>query len=163
MSTLKDVALKLVANGWRVFPLRVKSKVVDGLLAPHGYMSASNDPAQIESWWAASPDANIGIDLGGSNLTVLDFDNGEPPAELNLPATMTVKTSRGTHLYYSGATKQGDIYVNDVKVGDIKTSGGYVRAVFDSPRRSCVYASVCSRYPDCANACRRHREADQDS
>ena len=130
MSALKDVALKMVGLGWYVLPLGVKSKLPDGALARHGYLSASNDPAQIEAWWTASPDANIGIDLGRSNLTVLDFDNGEPPAELNLPPTLTVKTSRGTHVYFVGTSKQGDLYLNNKHIGEIKSKGGYVLGPF---------------------------------
>lgn len=130
MSALKDVALQMVGIGWYVFPLGVKSKMPNGNLAPNGFKSASNDPAQVESWWTASPDANIGIDLGRSNLTVLDFDKGEPPAELNLPPTLTVKTSRGTHVYFVGTSKQGDMYLNNAHIGEIKSAGGYVLGPF---------------------------------
>ena len=127
---LKEIASKLVGCGWFVFPLGVKSKEPDGTLAPHGFKSASNDPKQIESWWSVSPDANIGIDLGRSNLTVLDFDKGEPPAELNLPTTLTVKTARGTHVYFAGKSKQGDMHLNDVHIGEVKSDGGYTLAPY---------------------------------
>src|SRR5262249_21380209 len=125
-----DVALKLIANGWYVFPLDVKSKTPDGKLAPRGFQSASTDPRQIEAWWTESPNANVGIDLGRSNLTVLDFDKGEPPAELNLPKTFIVKTARGTHVYFTGTSKQGDMYLNGAHIGEIKSVGGYVLAPF---------------------------------
>jgi hypothetical protein len=128
--TLKDVALKLVSYGWYVFPLGEKSKQPDSALAPHGFQSASNDRAQIEAWWTASPNANIGIDLGRSNLTVLDFDKGEPPAGLNLPSTLKVKSARGTHVYLSGTSHQGKITYNGEVLGDIKSDGGYVLAPF---------------------------------
>jgi hypothetical protein len=74
--SMKETAHKLIACDWYVFPLGVKLKEPDGKLAPNGFQSASNKPEQIEVWWTASPDANIGIDLGRSNLTVLDFDKG---------------------------------------------------------------------------------------
>src|SRR5260370_36877755 len=128
--SLKDIALKLSANGWFVFPLCEKSKVTDAALAPHSHQSASNDPQQVDAWWTASPNANIGIDLGRSNLTVLDFDKGEPPAELNLPTTFTVKTARGTHVYFAGTSKQGDMHLNGAHVGEVKSTGGYVLAPF---------------------------------
>jgi archaellum biogenesis ATPase FlaH len=124
--SIKDMALACAKMGWYIFPLGEKSKVTDVALAPHSHKSASNDLNQIESWWTASPNANIGIDLGRSNLTVLDFDKGEPPAELNLNGTLRVKTARGTHVYFVGKSKQGDIYFNGAHVGEIKSEGGYV-------------------------------------
>ena len=125
---LIEAALACVKLGWWVFPLGEKSKVTDATLAPHSHKSASNDPEQITKWWTASPNANVGIDLGRSNLTVLDFDNGEPPAELNLNGALRVKTARGTHVYFSGINKQGKMYFNGQPVGDIKSEGGYVLA-----------------------------------
>src|SRR5260370_877771 len=128
--SLKDIALKLSANGWFVFPLCEKSKVTDAALAPHSHQSASNDPQQVDAWWTASPNANIGMVLGRSNLTVLAFNKGEPPAELNLPTTFTVKTARGTHVYLAGTSKPGDMHLNGAHVGEVKSTGGYVLAPF---------------------------------
>jgi len=125
---LIDAARACVKLGWWIFPLGEKSKVTDVKLAPHSHKSASNDPAQIEAWWTASPNSNIGIDLGRSGLTILDFDNGEPPPELNLNGALRVKTGRGTHVYFSGVSKQGKMYFNGQPVGDIKSEGGYVLA-----------------------------------
>ena len=136
---MKEIALKLVSCGWYVFPLGVKSKVTDAALAPHSHQSASNDVAQIERWWTASPDANIGIDLGRSNLTVLDFDKGEPPAELGLQNHFQVKTARGTHVYFSGTSKQGDMHLNGEHIGEVKSAGGYVLAPFSVHPEGPVY------------------------
>jgi hypothetical protein len=63
-------------------------------------------------------------------LTVLDFDKGEPPAGLNLPSTLKVKSARGTHVYFSGTSHQGKITYNGEVLGDIKSDGGYVLAPF---------------------------------
>lgn len=127
---LINVALCCAAAGWYVFPLGAKSKLPDVVLAPHGFKSASNDPKQIEAWWTQSPDANIGIDLGRSNLTVLDFDNGLPPVELGLQDKFQVSTSRGTHVYFVGTTKQGNMHFSGSHVGEIKSEGGYVLSPF---------------------------------
>jgi len=113
-------------KGWYVFPLGEKSKQPDAELAPHGFNSSSNNPVQIHEWWTKRPNANIGIDLGRSNLTVLDFDKGEPPAELNLPETLKVKTGRGIHVYFLGASEQGRMFFNGEHIGEIKSTGGYV-------------------------------------
>jgi hypothetical protein len=135
-----ETALRCLDKGWFVFPLGEKSKTPDGELAPNGFNSASNDPAVVRDWWTKKPKANIGIDLGRSNLTVLDFDNGAPPPELGLPKTLQVSTSRGTHVYLSGVSKQGNISVNGVHVGEIKSAGGYVLAPFSIHPSGSVYS-----------------------
>ncbi len=126
--TMLDCALECIQRGWFVFPLRPKTK--DGYYTESWKEDASNSPEQIKKWWTAHPDANIGIHLGKSNLTVLDFDHGTPPSELNLPETLTVSTKRGTHAYFQGVSGQFDMYLNGVgdKLGEIKSAGGYVLA-----------------------------------
>lgn len=125
-----SVAHICLEKGWYVFPLGECSKVPDSELAPHGFQSSSNDPIQIHAWWTKRPNANIGIDLGRSNLTVLDFDKGEPPAELNLPETLKVKTARGMHVYFQGASPQGKMFFHNEHIGEIKSEGGYVLGPF---------------------------------
>ncbi len=140
MSTqLLEIALRCAKVGWWIFPLGIKSKLPDASLAPHGFKSASNDPEQIKKWWTASPDANIGIDLGRSNLTVLDFDKGVPPVELGLQDKFQVSTSRGTHVYFVGLSKQGDIYLNGAHIGEVKSEGGYVLAPFSQHPDGPIY------------------------
>jgi hypothetical protein len=136
---MMEIALRCVSVGWYIFPLGVKSKLPDANLAPHGFKSASNDPEQIRTWWTASPDSNIGIDLGRSNLTVLDFDNGLPPAELGLQDRFQVSTSRGTHVYFDGVSKQVDMYLNGQHIGEVKSDGGYVLAPFSRHPDGPVY------------------------
>lgn len=136
---LLETALRCLEKGWFVFPLGEKSKTPDGELAPNGFNSASNDPTVVRDWWTEKPKSNIGIDLGRSNLTVLDFDNGAPPPELGLPKTLQVLTSRGTHVYLSGVSKQGDMSVNGVHVGEIKSAGGYVLAPFSIHPSGSIY------------------------
>jgi hypothetical protein len=137
-------ALICARLGWYVFPLGEKSKQPDSEFAPNGFKSASNDPQQITQWWTAKPNNNVGIDLGRSGLTVLDFDNGTPPAELNLPLTLGVSTSRGTHVYYSGTSKQGNMYVGGKHVGEIKSDGGYVLAPFSVHPSGATYSVLVS-------------------
>ncbi len=119
-------ALRCVEKGWYVFALNERAKEPDKEFSPHGFNSSTNDPEVVRAIWTRKPSANYGIDLGRSNLTVLDFDNGKPPAELGLPETLQVSTSRGTHVYLSGVSKQGDMHLNGVHVGEIKSAGGYV-------------------------------------
>ena len=147
-SQLIDVAFRCLAKGWYVFPLGERSKIPDGALAPNGFNSSSNDLNQIYEWWTKSPNANIGIDLGRSNLTVLDFDNGKPPAALELPPTLQINTSRGTHVYLVGTSKQGDMYFGGQHIGEIKSAGGYVLSPLSVHPSGAIYsiavqASIC--------------------
>lgn len=75
----------------------------------NAFKAGSTDSRQIEAWWAQWPQANIGLACGGG-LAVLDLDGPEEAqkfAELvaehgGLPDTMTVRTGRGLHLYFTG-------------------------------------------------------------
>lgn len=68
-------ALQYVYRGWHVFPLQPGTKTPLG--STRGHLDASNDPAQVQAWWAQVPTANIGIAVKPSGLTVLDVDVGE--------------------------------------------------------------------------------------
>lgn len=144
-------ALVCLAKGWWVFPLFEKTKRPHSELAPNGFNSSSNDPAQIHEWWTKAPRANVGIDLGRSNLTVLDFDHGRPPAELNLPETLLVNTSRGTHVYFTGVSEQGNMFFKDEHVGEIKSAGGYVLSAYsihpDGPEYSVAHRAAIAPLP----------------
>jgi hypothetical protein len=144
-------ALVCLDKGWYVFPLFEKTKKPHSELAPNGFNSSSNDSNQIREWWAKAPRANVGIDLGRSNLTVLDFDHGKPPAELNLPETLLVNTSRGTHVYFTGASEQGNMFFKDEHVGEIKSTGGYVLSAFsihpDGPEYSVAHRAAIAPLP----------------
>lgn len=89
--------------GWRVFPIK------QGMKAPRkgelGITSATTDPATIDAWWSAEPDANIGA-LGLLRVDV-DQKHGGMTAWETLQAkhgavtTRTVRTpSGGMHLYF---------------------------------------------------------------
>lgn len=125
-------ALELAGRGFSVFPLIHNSKKP---LTPNGFKNATRDSAQIEKWWAANPQANIGVATGqDSGLSVVDVDvkNGAKGAEsikqLPLPPTLTVRTpTGGWHLYYRYRTKLPSR--NSFLPGiDIKSDGGYVVA-----------------------------------
>jgi hypothetical protein len=151
-SPMMKAALRCVQFGWFVFPLVERGKQPDAEFAPHGFQSASNDSNVVRGWWTRKPFANIGIDLGRSNLTVLDFDKGTPPAELNLPETLQVSTSRGTHVYFAGTSKQGNMNWGGVHVGEIKSAGGYVLTVSsvhpDGPTYNLTVAAPVVPLPD---------------
>lgn len=72
MSPLHQWARFYAARGWHVFPL------VPGTKSPfkgsHGSSEATCDLAQVDTWWRAEPNANIGVRPAGAGLYVFDVD-----------------------------------------------------------------------------------------
>lgn len=60
--------------GWPVLPLYPRTKKPHGQLVPNGFKDASTDPEVIRGWWAACPDAGIGIALAAAGLVAVDID-----------------------------------------------------------------------------------------
>jgi len=128
--TLKTSALAAINLNLSVFPLIEQSKDPDGRpgMAPHGFKSSSKDPNQVREWWTKSPDANIGIDCGASDLCVFDFDRKESiPAWVENFKTLKIQTAKGIHVYTRGARPSKRMYDETGKhIGEIKSIGGYV-------------------------------------
>ncbi len=113
---------------------------------PNGVLDASNDEAQIRTWWAAKPDANVAIACGPSGLSVLDCDHGSRTEQdarawmqrANLPETYTVHTGRrtskdgspeyGVQLYYTDTMPSVGEFALGGGTGQVKSRGGYVMA-----------------------------------
>lgn len=75
MTSFHDTAMFYATNlQWFVFPLQPHGKRP---ITAHGVLDSSNDPAQVSAWWNYTPNANIGIDCGKSNLAVIDLDGPE--------------------------------------------------------------------------------------
>lgn len=67
-------ALEYVQRGWFVHPL------VPGGKEPataNGHKDATNNPAQVDAWWNANPNYNVGIAVAPSGLVVLDVDTSQ--------------------------------------------------------------------------------------
>jgi len=93
-------ALSYAARGWHVIPLEPSGKKP---ITKNGSKDATTSESQIQKWWAQWPTANIGLATGHC-FFVVDIDGplGAQWAEDNdLPQTLTARTSRGCHLYYS--------------------------------------------------------------
>jgi hypothetical protein len=138
-------ALTLAARGFAVFPCRPRDKRP---AVAHGCKAATRDVVDIQQWWHAMPDANIGIATGAvSNLFVLDIDGAEPAlARLEaehgeLPQTVEAITARGRHLYFRHPG--GEICNTAGKLADgidSRGDGGYVLAppsIHPDGRRYC--------------------------
>jgi hypothetical protein len=131
VSAVLDAALQYAECGWRVLPLR--GKVATLKAWPD---RASTDPATIRDWYAAEPDADLGV-LTGDGLAVLDVDprhrgDGTLDAYLHnsgaeLPETPEVATGGGgRHLYL--AASEGTRCRCLGPGLDLKAAGGYVVA-----------------------------------
>ena len=131
-----------IEKGFHVFALMPKDKVT--LPGSHGFKDskAPMDPLAL-SPWEQDPNRNIGIDLGASDLCVLDFDKPESiPAWLNETKTYKVRTGKGIHLYFRGARKTTKLYVDGNLVGDVKSAGGYTLAAGSVHPSGAVYTVI---------------------
>src|SRR4051794_2516959 len=106
MPTMLENALALRAIG-PVFPCEPRGKRPLGSLAPHGCHDATRDESQIRAWWAAAPDANVGLATGPDSVDVLDVDAKgiEAVVELegrlcDLPRTPVAETPGGGFHYF---------------------------------------------------------------
>lgn len=78
-SALADAARWYAAVArWPIFPLRVGGKTP---LTAHGFKDATTDERQVNAWWAATPQANIGTPTG-LTFDVIDVDGPEGFASL---------------------------------------------------------------------------------
>jgi Bifunctional DNA primase/polymerase, N-terminal len=147
-SNLAAAALRYAALGWPVLPLHTPGH--DGrcscgrgdCLKPgkhprtrHGLHGASTNAARIRAWWAAWPDANVGVATGW--LVVVDVDDAHGRAALAtlehahrpLPPTLTAASGRGGHLYFHAGAQCVANSVGRLGVGlDVRGRGGYVVA-----------------------------------
>lgn len=125
---MRDAALELAANGYRVFPIRAGTK---GPPAIRGWVdAATRDRATIIQWWSRTPLANIGIACG-DRLIVLDVDpkHGGKVDELWPETQMASTPSGGSHLYFVTEERGIKNSVGVLAPGvDIKVHGGYVVA-----------------------------------
>lgn len=127
MSDRLTAAVKYASFGWGV--IRLHHVLKDGScscrkpdcssigkhpLDPKGASLPEHDPEHVAKLWAETPDANIGIVAGTSNLLILDFDTLDALHKFNehadqdtlnlLKRSPSVKTGRGIHIYLEDPT-----------------------------------------------------------
>lgn len=135
--SLAEAALWYAAHGFLVFPVQVRDKRP----YPHsrGVKDASTDADQVEEWWLAHPEANIGL-ATGHRVDVIDFDGpqahadwgasyGESwdAAEVQVLGTVSTPRPGGLHVYVpaTGAGNKARMVGQHV---DYRGLGGYVVA-----------------------------------
>jgi replicative DNA helicase len=110
-------------------------------MTKNGFENATTDVDVVRKWWVLTPDANIGIATGASQLVVVDIDvkagiDGFETCKQLFPALLTIATLRastpsgGQHIFF--LAPDGIIIKNSAgKLGlgiDIRAWGGYVLA-----------------------------------
>lgn len=127
LTSCSDAAAAYASRGWRVFPLKPRSK--EPLIKWKD--GATTDHDTIRTWWANWPDANVGIVTGAaSGIVVGDVDHVErfKVLGLELSTTLTAHTGRerGVHHYF---LYPGVPVPNSSRNGfDVRGDGGYVVA-----------------------------------
>ena len=147
-SNLAAAALRYAAVGWPVLPLHTPGhdrrcscgrgdcpKPGKHPRTRHGLCDASTNAARIRAWWAAWPEANVGVATG--RLVVVDVDDARGRAALatlehahrRLPPTLTAASGRGAHLYFHAGAQRIANSVGRLGGGlDVRGRGGYVVA-----------------------------------
>lgn len=141
-------ALAYAAGGWAIFPLH--SVDLSGLdvvctcgqagctsVAKHprtvnGVKDATTNADQIEAWWRAYPDANIGLATGiVSGIYVVDLDGPEAItawAALGLLEGWVSVTGNGEHHIYALADPLPSTHWKVARGIDTRGDGGYIVA-----------------------------------
>jgi len=164
--TMLDHALEYIARGWAVFPVHsirdghcsCRSHATCSRPGKHprnrnGRTGATLDFATARRWWAAWPDANIGIATGKeSGLIVVDIDDADALDEADLPETVESLTGGGgRHLLYA-YPGDGFHYNTDTKIMgvgvDSRADGGYIVAPPSTHISGRSYQWEASGYPD---------------
>lgn len=140
MNTLnmRSNALVYASEGWDVFPCRERGARAKQPYTKHGFKDASHDPAQIEVWWEAHPEAMIGLALPRGTV-VIDIDprGGGDRRALEqlvggaLPRTLEAQSGRGdgAHLWFSTSSSNLSQKTNFLTGIDARIAGkGYVIA-----------------------------------
>ena len=88
---------ELLARGIPVIPIPAGKK---GCILKDWPSLATTDPSQVAKWGQQNPHQNAGAVAKPSGFCILDIDDLSLLVEIPLPATFTVKSSKGLHFYF---------------------------------------------------------------
>lgn len=129
----EQAALAYLSLGWSLLPLRPGAKEPYAELLPKdrkgnpSWRMLALEPAtkdEVQGWFRADPDANIGVILGEASggLGVIDVDR--PLAmPLHLPPSVQSQTARGAHIFY---TSDKPLKTRKCTWGELRSDGAYV-------------------------------------
>jgi len=170
MTSRKTAAVKYATFGWGI--IRLHHVLEDGScscrnvectsigkhpLDPKGASLPEHDAEKVAHLWDETPDANIGIVAGTSNLLILDFDTTEAMYRFNERADQdtldliarapSVKTGRGVHIYLEDPTGgySPSVGTNGEAGIDIRAGVSYVVAPPSNHQNGTTY--TWRRYP----------------
>jgi hypothetical protein len=144
MKNIPQNCAALLARGFAIFPLQHKSKKP---LSAHGFKDATRNAEQIAAWSIEFPDCNWGVACGESSACiVIDFDRMAALEKTErehgkFPATYTIKTARGLHLYFRDTRPR--ISTRRFDGGEIRADGAYVVAEGSIHPTGVQYKCVC--------------------
>lgn len=136
--TRLDLALRMAADGWPVFPLRPLSKkpyasqqkrAPGELCTDEGIGAATTDLEKIREWFASRPNMNYGVSTSEGAVLDVDVKNGAPGLQTletfgAIPRTLQVITpTGGIHLYFSFFSCGQAVAGPGV---DVRSTNGYV-------------------------------------
>jgi hypothetical protein len=129
-SIAQQAALEYLRRGWAVLPIAPGTK--RPLVPWEKYQHRHPTEAEVVGWWTRWPDAQVAIVTGAvSGLVVLDEDGPEAQEALrdkHLPATPTVRTSKGWHRYFRHPGFECRNFARKLPGLDFRGDGGYVLA-----------------------------------
>jgi hypothetical protein len=138
LTVLHTWARYYAARGWPVFPLIPRSKKP---IHKGGFKNATTDLAQVDAWWAETPDANIGIATGDvSGLFVVDLDDKEGRSGSENWSQLADRNggdgapiehrtgSGGLHLVYKHTADLRNSVSKLAPGVDVRGEGGYIAA-----------------------------------
>lgn len=170
MSSMQTAAVKYASFGWGV--IRLHHVLEDGScscrkpdctsigkhpLDPKGASLPEHDVEKVAHLWSETPDANIGIVAGTSNLLILDFDSIDALHKFHqtadqatldlLKRSPSVKTGRGIHIYLEDPTGgySPSVGTNGETGIDIRAGVSYVVAPPSNHQNGTTY--TWRRYP----------------
>jgi hypothetical protein len=104
LTFFENIALPLVARGWKVAPCYPKDKKIHTRLVPDPLAMISKDPAQIHAWGLSEPNANVCVyaEQAEGGMLFLDKDGAvnlrekyERDTGKKFPQTLLVRSSIG--------------------------------------------------------------------
>ncbi len=132
-----------VDRGLAIHPLKPRSKEPH---LPDWPNKATNDPVIVSEWAFRFPTANYGV-VANRDFCILDIDNPEMfrnELGVRLPATYTVKTSRGLHLYFRHTERSRKLGNKAAGIFDFQADHKYVVGEGSTHPSGHVYSCIDS-------------------